>query len=175
MAVVAEAAEAKMKRPAIIGLASVAVLLLAIFAVGSALKPAKDSAYPNILKDSPHSIMLYKTPQCGCCTIYTNYLQGKTSSKVPVTNLQSIDSIHQKYNIPASMWSCHATVIDGYVVEGHIPVEAINKLLSEKPDITGIAMPGMPSGSPGMPGAKSGPFVVYALNKDGSTSEYVRL
>ena len=70
---------------------------------------------------------------------------------------------------------CHTTIIGDYFVEGHVPLEAVEKLLTEKPDIKGIAMPGMPSGSPGMPGAKKGDFVIYAVNRDGSYEEWTRL
>ena len=66
-------------------------------------------------------------------------------------------------------------IYGNYFVEGHIPIEAIKKLLVEKPDIKGIAMPGMPSGSPGMPGAKDGQFIIYAVAKDGSTYEFMRV
>ena len=73
------------------------------------------------------------------------------------------------------MESCHTVVIGDYFIEGHIPLEAVEKLLVEKPDIKGIAMPGMPSGSPGMPGAKKGDFVIYAVNNDGTTEEFMRI
>ena len=69
------------------------------------------------------------------------------------------------------MQSCHTTVIGKYFVEGHMPFEAINKLLSENPDISGIALPGMPSGSPGMPGPQAEPFMVYSI-KDGVSTPY---
>ena len=85
------------------------------------------------------------------------------------------DFVKEKYGIPYSMRSCHTTVIGDYFVEGHVPIEAVEKLMLEKPDIKGIALPGMPSGSPGMPGSKQGPFIVYAINKDGSTSEFMRI
>ena len=73
------------------------------------------------------------------------------------------------------MQSCHTTTIGNYFVEGHIPIEAIEKLMTEKPNIKGIAMPGMPSGSPGMPGAKQGPFIIYAIGNDGSVGEFMRM
>lgn len=164
-----------MKRSLVIGIAGVAVLIIAVLVLGNISRQPKENTAPSLLLDSPHSITLFKSPQCGCCAIYANYLKGKAKSEVIVKNVASTTSVHEQYKVPQAMWSCHTTIIDGYVVEGHIPVEAINKLLSEKPDIAGIAMPGMPSGSPGMPGAKSGPFVIYALNKDGTTSEYTRL
>lgn len=72
------------------------------------------------------------------------------------------------------MQSCHTTVIGGYYIEGHVPVEAIKRLLEEKPQIDGIALPGMPAGSPGMSGSKEGPFVIYSIS-GGQTSEFMRI
>ncbi len=67
-------------------------------------------------------------------------------------------------NIPDDMWSCHTLLVGGYYVEGHVPVEAIRKLLQEQPEIDGIALPGMPQGSPGMSGTKDGPWVIYSIS-----------
>ena len=89
--------------------------------------------------------------------------------------MESLDSFKKEHEIPSELESCHTTIIGGYFVEGHIPLEAVEKLLKEKPDIKGIAMPGMPSGSPGMPGAKKGDFVVYKVNNDGSYDEFMRI
>jgi hypothetical protein len=72
------------------------------------------------------------------------------------------------------MDSCHTLIIEDYFVEGHIPIEAIEKLLAEQPDIDGITLPDMPSGSPGMPGVKKGDFVIYSV-KGGKTSEFMRI
>lgn len=117
---------------------------------------------------------IFKSPGCGCCGIYSQYM-GKKGFDIQVVDTEDLSSIKTKYNIPRSMQSCHTTVVGDYFVEGHVPTEAIQKLLSEKPDIAGIAMPGMPSGSPGMPGSKRGPFIVYAISKDGSTEEFMRV
>ena len=78
----------------------------------------------------------------------------------------------KEYQIPRNMESCHTAVIEGYFVEGHVPVEVIIKLLEEKPDIDGISLPGMPPGSPGMPGQQTEAFKIYALS-DGTTSEFM--
>ncbi len=83
-----------------------------------------------------------------------------------------MSSIKKKYQIPQNMESCHTGVIEGYFVEGHVPVEAIEELLAEKPDISGIALPGMPPGSPGMPDQKTEAFKIYALS-DGTASEFM--
>jgi hypothetical protein len=116
----------------------------------------------------------YKSISCGCCDVHSKYLDSK-GFDIKVNNLQDVTAIKSQFGIPRDLESCHTAVIDGYFVEGHIPVEAINKMLSEKPDIKGIAMPGMPSGSPGMPGQKYGDFVIYAVNNDGSYDEWMRV
>ncbi len=81
-------------------------------------------------------------------------------------------SIKQEYQIPQDMISCHTAVIEDYFVEGHVPVKAIEEMLEEKPAINGIALPGMPPGSPGMPGEKTESFKIYAL-LDGAKSEFM--
>ena len=120
-------------------------------------------------------IIIYKSESCGCCDVYSNYFKGKGNSKTKVVNLQDLQALKNKYKIPVNMNSCHTTIIGDYFIEGHIPLEAVNRLLTEKPNIKGIAMPGMPSGSPGMPGAKNEDFVVYSVDYDGSYSEWMRI
>jgi len=118
---------------------------------------------------------IYKSGSCGCCGVYANYFNNKGNSDVKVVNLENMDSIKEKYGVPKFLESCHTTIVGDYFVEGHIPLEAIEKLMSEKPDIVGIAMAGMPEGSPGMPGVKRGDFVIYAVNHDGSSEEFMRI
>ena len=108
------------------------------------------------------SVEVFKTPSCGCCYGYVLFLE-KEQFNVKETDMRSLHSIKQKYNIPLEMQSCHTTIIGKYFIEGHVPLEAVNKLLKEQPDIDGIALPGMPIGTPGMPGKKEEPFVVYQL------------
>lgn len=117
---------------------------------------------------------IFKSESCGCCDLYASYLDKK-GFDIEVVQMEDISSIKEKYHIPAKMQSCHTMAIGDYFVEGHMPEEAISKLLAEKPDIMGIALPGMPSGSPGMPGSKRSPFVVYAVAKDGSISEFMKI
>jgi hypothetical protein len=85
-----------------------------------------------------------------------------------------VSVIKEKYHIPDELHSCHTTVVGNYFIEGHVPMEAINKLLNEKPDIDGIALPGMPIGTPGMPGPKEAPFVIYQV-KDSVYSEFMTI
>lgn len=115
------------------------------------------------------SATIYKSPTCGCCTQYIAYLKNR-GFDVTVEEMNDLSSIKSQYGIPHNMESCHTMVIDDYVVEGHVPVDAIEQLLTEKPDIDGIALPGMPAGSPGMPGAKHGEFQIYSLDKGQSQS-----
>jgi len=117
---------------------------------------------------------IYKSSSCGCCGLYTNYPK-KYGFQVKIVDIFDLDSIKTRYNIPGNMQSCHTTVMGDYFVEGHMPIEAINKLLEEKPDIAGIALPGMPSGSPGMPGYKQEKFMIYQVAKDGSVREFMRI
>lgn len=119
------------------------------------------------------AVTIFKSESCGCCSAYSTYMQ-KQGFAVQVNDVPSMNPIKAQYDIPAPMQSCHTTIIGNYFVEGHIPQEAIDKLLSEKPAIAGIAMPGMPSGSPGMPGSKE-PFIIYAIGNDGSITEFMRM
>ena len=121
----------------------------------------KKNALANI-NNKKLSVEVFKTPSCGCCYGYVLFLE-KEKFNVKQTDMRSLHSIKQKYNIPLEMQSCHTTIIGKYFIEGHVPLEAVNKLLKEQPDIDGIALPGMPIGTPGMPGKKEDPFVVYQL------------
>lgn len=109
---------------------------------------------------------LYKNPQCGCCEGYADYLR-ENGFEVEVKPTNDLTRISREAGVPENFQGCHTTFIDGYVVDGHVPVNAVRKLLSERPEIAGIALPGMPLGSPGMGGEKTGPFEIYAVTKDG--------
>jgi hypothetical protein len=119
----------------------------------------------------------YKSSSCGCCGLYAKYYQSQGNENLKVVGFQSdeeLDNFKDSLGIPKDLRSCHTTVIGKYFVEGHMPLEVIEKLLKEQPDIAGIAMPGMPEGSPGMPGTKKGDFIVYSVNHDGSYQEFMR-
>lgn len=108
---------------------------------------------------------LYKNPQCSCCEGYADYFR-KNGFKVEVKATHDLDNISKKAGIPEDFQGCHTTFIDGYVVGGHVPVKTVNKLLSERPEIKGITLPGMPLGSPGMGGKKDEPWKIYTVGKD---------
>jgi hypothetical protein len=116
---------------------------------------------------------VFKTPNCGCCQGYADEMK-KQGFEVEVIAINDIDIIKDKYKIPADKQSCHTTVVGNYFIEGHVPVAVVKKLLKEKPVIDGIGLPGMPIGTPGMPGIKTEPYKVYQ-SKDGKFSEYIVL
>jgi hypothetical protein len=105
---------------------------------------------------------LYKNPNCGCCEEYAKYLRAN-GFEVKVVASHDLVMLKEEHNIPGKLEGCHTTLIGNYVVEGHVPVESINKLLTERPLITGISVPGMPTGSPGMGGPKTEPLKVYVI------------
>jgi hypothetical protein len=115
----------------------------------------------------PIAVTLYKNPQCTCCEAYAQYLD-QNGFKVEVKATNDLAEISRKAGIPADLEGCHTSFIGGYVVDGHVPVKTIRKLLDEKPAIAGITLPGMPSGSPGMTGDKAGSLIVYAVSKNGA-------
>ena len=131
----------------------------------------KNEALANV--ENKQIVEVFKSPSCGCCNGYVLFLE-KENFKVKRTDLESIHTIKQKYAIPLEMQSCHTTIIDKYFIEGHAPLEAINKLLKERPDIDGLALPGMPIGTPGMPGDKEEPYVIYQL-VDGNFSVFMTI
>ena len=148
----------------------IATLTILFFYTFNIVIDTKD-ALANI--NNKQIIEVFKTPSCGCCNGYVLFLE-KENFKVKQTDLESIHTIKQKYAIPLEMQSCHTTIIDNYFIEGHVPLEAINKLLKERPDIDGLALPGMPIGTPGMPGDKEEPYVIYQL-VDGNFSVFMTI
>lgn len=161
-----------MRKAYVFSVIGILVVLLVIIALSN----GKATSFET-LGQLNEEMTLYKSSTCGCCGIYSNYFMGQGNDALMVKNLDetSLSSFKREQGIPEEMESCHTTIVGDYFVEGHIPLEAVEKLLLEKPNIKGIAMPGMPSGSPGMPGGKYGDFVIYAINHDGSYEEFMRL
>jgi hypothetical protein len=121
--------------------------------------------YPVIgARAEPAAVTLYKNPQCSCCEKYATYLRGHGYS-VTVKATHDLSLIRRQLGVPQSLEGCHTMAVDRYVVEGHVPVKTLNKLLTERPDIKGISLPGMPPGSPGMGGRKVEPFKMYEISK----------
>lgn len=120
------------------------------------------------------SIELYKSPTCGCCTEWAAIMEEK-GYEVNVHHRQDWTDIKREFGMPSQLMSCHTAVIDGYMVEGHVPEADIARLLKERPDdISGLAAPGMPQHSPGMaaPGQAYKDFNVVAFDNSGKMSLY---
>ncbi|MDP2760557.1 MAG: DUF411 domain-containing protein [Sideroxyarcus sp.] len=111
------------------------------------------------------TITVHKSPTCDCCEKYVDYLRDN-GFEVKAVNEQDMDAIKKRHGM-SHIASCHTALVNGYVVEGHVPVAAIRKLLKERPDIVGISAPGMPMNSPGMGEMKKGTLTIYAVPKDG--------
>lgn len=111
------------------------------------------------------TVAVYKSPGCSCCEGYIAALKSE-GAKVEVHEISDAELALKKdhYGIAPHLQSCHTSIVDGYVVEGHVPFEALATLIAETPSIEGIALPGMPSGTPGMPGLKWEPYRIYTLD-----------
>ena len=109
---------------------------------------------------------LYKNPSCTCCEGYAQYL-NENGFQVEVKPTNDLAEISRKAGVPEELEGCHTMFVGGYVVDGHVPVEIVRRLLAEKPTIAGITLPGMPSGTPGMGGPKTESWTIYAVTKDG--------
>ncbi|MDG2332655.1 MAG: DUF411 domain-containing protein [Myxococcota bacterium] len=115
------------------------------------------------------SAMVYKSPTCGCCTAWIEHLE-ENGFEVSSKDIPDVGPVKRMNGVPAGMSSCHTAIIGGYFVEGHVPAEDIERLLRERPEIAGLAVPRMPIGSPGMEGPNPEPYSVFAIKEDGSTA-----
>jgi len=109
---------------------------------------------------------LYKQPFCSCCDGHAEHLR-QNGFHVTVVDAKNMTLIKKQHAVPQDLEGCHTIRVGGYTVEGHVPAAVIRKLLKERPPISGISLPGMPDGSPGMSGVKKEPFVIYELSPSG--------
>ena len=126
-----------------------------------------------LLAQSQPTMTVQRDPGCGCCLNWVAHLQ-KAGFKVLVTESPVMDKVKDQRGVPKEARSCHTGVVDGYVIEGHVPAADIQRLLKEKPAVVGLAVPGMPAGSPGME-VSSGqvqPYNVLAFDKAGKTTVF---
>lgn len=124
----------------------------------SARKPRVGSTLDN------SKITVFYSPTCSCCGQYISYLKRKGLEVIKKEDMRKRIDILDKHQISQNMESCHTSIVGDYFVEGHVPFEIIKKLLEEKPEIDGIALPGMPNGSPGMPGFKTEKWTIYGFS-----------
>lgn len=124
-------------------------------------------------KPAPLKMTVYKSATCGCCSQWVEHMK-KNGFAVTAMDVDDIEVPMKTYGVPMSAASCHTAIVNGYVVEGHVPAETVNRMLREKPAIRGIAAPGMPIGSPGMEvqGTKPQPYDVVSFDKLGKVALY---
>jgi hypothetical protein len=125
------------------------------------------------LTAAPSVITVYKDPGCECCARWVKHLSAN-GFVVSVHDVLNMNEIKRTMNVPPSLESCHTAVVDKYVVEGHVPADVIKKFLAEKPAMLGLAVPGMPTGSPGMEGAKTERYNVVAFDRNGTSRVYAK-
>ena len=135
-------------------------LVMVLFVFNTAIKAETLSA------GKPVDIVVYRSPTCECCGKWLEHLK-KNNFTVKDIVTDDVQAIKDKYGVSDTMASCHTAIVDGYVIEGHVPAEDIMNLLKTKPKIVGIAVPGMPSGTPGMEmGGRKDAYDVMSFDKE---------
>lgn len=131
-------------------------ILLALFVQGAAADPLPE-------------VVMHKDPNCGCCSAWAEHLEAN-GFRVKTVAERDMQSVKRRFAVPQRLTSCHTAKVDGYVIEGHVPASAIKRLLRERPAVSGLAVPGMPLGSPGMevPG-KRDPYDVVSFDGAGGS------
>ena len=120
---------------------------------------------------TPPTLTVFKTKTCGCCGKWVEHLRA-SGFKVIVNEVASTGEYREKYGVPEKLQSCHTAVVEGYTIEGHVPAADIQRLLKEKPKAKGLAVAGMPAGSPGMEGPREDAYSVVKFDEDGMLSVY---
>ena len=146
---------------------------LLAFGVGAAVLIGALIWGPSLRNAGATEIVVYKSPTCGCCRDWVDHLRDE-GFKVTTHNSNNMDQIKAEHGVKTKLQSCHTALVEGYVVEGHVPAADIKRLLQEKPTVAGLAAPGMPMGSPGMEGPYKDPYDVLAFEKSGATKVYAR-
>jgi len=117
--------------------------------------------------------IFYRNPGCGCCEVWSK-LMAEAGMPVEMRDSEDLEALQQEMNVPADLRGCHAGVMGGYAVSGHVPPADIKRLLAEKPNAVGLAVPGMPAGSPGMEGGGQDPYDVILFRTDGTREVFAR-
>lgn len=139
--------------------------------VAPSVQPAAAIAAPTALP----MVVVHKSANCGCCTSWVERMRA-AGFAVEVHDEDDLGPVKQRVGIPPAKGSCHTAVVGGYFIEGHVPPDDIKRLLVEQPDAQGLALPGMPAGSPGMetPDGHSQPYTVELVRRDGSSTPFAR-
>jgi hypothetical protein len=136
--------------------------LFALTLTTGAATPSNDGA-PKQTK-----ITVYKDPSCGCCKNWIEHLK-KHGYAVDAKDTPAMAEVKRTLGVPDALTACHTAVVNGYLIEGHVPAADIARLLKEKPKVAGLAVPGMPMGSPGMEGPQQQHYQVLSFDKNGKT------
>lgn len=136
--------------------------------------PALILLLPHLARaEAPAVVEVYKHPLCGCCEKWVEHMQ-RSGFTVKTHNVNDVAAVRRQFGMPERLGACHTAKMGGYLVEGHVPAADVVRLLKEKPDALGIAVPGMPSGSPGMPSLKPASYDTLLVRRDGSTRVFSR-
>ena len=119
-------------------------------------------------------VVVYKSPWCGCCEGWVDHMRA-SGFEVTVREQEDLTAIKRMAGVPDELQSCHTAFVGGYAIEGHVPAGVIDKLLAERPLVRGLAVPGMPIGSPGMEGAHPEPYEVMTFTQGATTNVYERV
>ena len=155
----------KTEHTKLLGRALLAIVLVTVFA---------SAAAEEITHGRDQEVTVYKSPTCGCCQGWVDYLESR-GFRVETHNVDDLDRIKAEHGLTdPNLKSCHTAIVDGYVIEGHVPADDIRRLLSERPDVLGITAPGMPMMSPGMNSVEPKGYDVLTFDAEGATTIYSR-
>jgi hypothetical protein len=137
---------------------------------GILLAPALWAGEPAAITE-PVRMTVYKSPTCGCCAKWVQYLEERNFD-VTVVDLANLQTVKGQLGVAPRLQACHTAVVDGYAIEGHVPAEDILKLLGEKPAVAGLAVPGMPTNSPGMLSIEPRGYDVLTFTRSGEITTF---
>ena len=139
-------------------------ILLAVLSVGTAGISYAQTA---------GTVDMYKSPYCGCCGKWAEHM-SKAGFTVKAHEVEEVPAVRKKLGMPDKLGSCHTAKVGNYLLEGHVPADDVKRLLKEKPKALGLAVPGMPAGSPGMDVPNSPPYDTLLVQKDGTTHVFAK-
>lgn len=149
------------RRIRLVTVSAALVALCAVSAAGVSSPPAP-------------TMTVYKTPTCGCCGKWVDHMRA-AGFKVVTEDMDDLTETKTTLGVNPNLASCHTAVVDGYVIEGHVPADQVQRLLKERPKVVGLAVPGMPMGSPGMEmGGEKDSYEVLTFDKQGKTAVYAK-
>ncbi len=145
--------------------------LLTPLAIGAAVLAVGLIVLSSSSRGAATTVQVYKAPTCGCCSDWIEHLE-EAGFQVEAHDQADLRPVKAQAGVGPELASCHTAIVDGYVIEGHVPADAVARLLRERPQIAGIAVPGMPIGSPGMEGPNPEPYDILAFDQAGNVTVY---